>query len=73
MNNDQAQQQIEDLQSRLAFQEDAIDQLNKTVADQQQSIEVLRQQLQYLHSQLQQLAEQQVGHGEPGSEIPPHY
>ena len=63
---------IEDLQSRLSFQEDAIDHLNKTVAQQDQTIELLRQQIQYLYGQVKQLSEQQRS-ASPLNEIPPHY
>ena len=63
---------IEDLQSRLSFQEDAIDHLNKTVAQQDQAIELLRQQIQYLYGQVKQLSEQQRSEN-PLNETPPHY
>lgn len=65
------QDTIEDLQSRLSFQEDAIDHLNKTVAQQDQTIELLRQQVQYLYAQVRQLSEQRGE--ESQTEIPPHY
>lgn len=62
---------IEDLQTRLAFQEDAIDHLNKTVTRQDQLIELLQQQLQHLYGQVKQLSEQSAVSQQ--SEIPPHY
>ena len=62
---------IEDLQSRLAFQEDAIDHLNKTVTRQDQLIELLQQQVQHLYGQVKQLSEQNAVSQQ--SEIPPHY
>lgn len=62
---------IEDLQTRLAFQEDAIDHLNKTVARQDQLIELLQQQVQHLYGQVKQLSEQSGVSQQ--SEIPPHY
>jgi len=62
---------IEDLQSRLVFQEDAIDHLNKTVAEQAGQIDILQQQLRYLHDQIKQISEQQPETGT--TEIPPHY
>ena len=62
---------VADLQSRLLFQEDAIDHLNKTVAQQDQAIELLRQQVQYLYGQLKQLSEQRADMQQ--NEIPPHY
>ena len=62
---------IEDLQTRLVFQEDSIDQLNKTVARQDQAIELLQQQVQHLYGQFKQLSEQQAESSQ--TEIPPHY
>ena len=65
------QKTIEDLQSRLAFQEDTIDHLNQTVAQQDRAIELLQQQVQYLYDQLKQLSEQRSEQQQ--NEIPPHY
>lgn len=65
------QQVIQDLQSRLAFQEDAIDALNKTVTQQSGEINLLQQQLKYLHGQLKQMQELQKEQGQ--HEVPPHY
>lgn len=73
MDNTQLHETIHDLQSRLIFQEDAIDHLNKTVADQDKAIALLRQQIQYLYGQLKQISEQQRHEALPHSEIPPHY
>lgn len=62
---------IDDLQSRLVFQEDAIDHLNRSIANQDQAIALLKEQIQYLYGQVKQLSEQR---NEPGkTEIPPHY
>lgn len=71
MGDNDAYKTIEDLQSRLVFQEDAIDHLNKTIAQQDQAIELLRQQIQYLYGQLKQLSEQRSEASQ--NEIPPHY
>lgn len=62
---------IEDLQSRLVFQEDAIDHLNKTIAEQASQIDILQQQVKYLHDQIKQISEQQSATTDV--EIPPHY
>lgn len=67
------EEEIEDLQSRLAFQEDAIDHLNKTVAQQSEKIDQLQQQLQIVYGSIKVLAEQQGTEGISGIEIPPHY
>ena len=73
MNDEAENPLITDLQSRLLFQEDAIEHLNRTVAEQDRSIEQLRQQLTYLYGQLQQVLEQQAAAGDGGNDIPPHY
>ena len=65
------QKTIEDLQSRLSFQEDAIDHLNRTVAQQDKTIELLQQQVKYLYAQVKQLSEQRSEQQQ--NEIPPHY
>ena len=67
----ETQNVIDDLQSRLVFQEDAIDALNKTVAEQSGEINLLQQQIKYLHDQLKQLQELQKEQGQ--HEVPPHY
>ena len=71
MDNSDSHETIEDLQSRMVFQEDAIEHLNKTIARQEQAIELLRQQVEYLYGQLKQLSEQRPE--APQNEIPPHY
>lgn len=71
MKNETTQKTIEDLQSRLVFQEDAIEHLNKTIAQQGQAIELLQQQLQYLYGQVKQLSEQRSESQQ--NELPPHY
>lgn len=61
-----------DLETRLAFQEESIDQLNRSVAEQRQAIEQLRAQLAELALSLRQLAQSapQVSSEESP---PPHY
>ena len=69
--NNPLENDIQDLQSRLSFQEDAIDHLNKTAAEQASQIDILQQQIKYLHDQLKHMSEQQSQ--VTGVEIPPHY
>ena len=69
--NQVTEETIRDLQSRLAFQEDAIDALNKAVAEKSAEINLLQQQLKYLHAQVKQLQELQKEQGQ--HEVPPHY
>ena len=69
---DDLKQQLIDMQSQLAYQEHTVHELNEALADQQQEILVLRQQLQLL--KLRQ-DEQAAGSADPGPEEdkPPHY
>ncbi len=63
-------QVVEDLQSRVAFQEDTLQQLNAALAGQQQDILILRRQLKLLKERLDEQARDQ---GAPPIERPPHY
>jgi len=61
-----------DLQARLAFQEDAIDGLNRTIARQDAELAALRRDLEDVRRQLRALAPSPAGH--PADEPPPpHY
>jgi len=61
-----------DLEARLAFQEDALDALNRTVARQDAELALLRRDLEELRRQLRALAPSPAGSAadEPP---PPHY
>ncbi len=65
---------IVELESRLAFQEHSLNELNEVVTAQQEQIDALRSALQLLESRLSLLVAQT---GEPSAkpedEIPPHY
>ncbi len=68
--------EIEDLQIRISFQEDLIQELNRTVARQQTEIEALRRGLQLFQQRLQEV-ERSQSDGKDGEstdfELPPHY
>ncbi|MEP1472280.1 MAG: SlyX family protein [Halieaceae bacterium] len=73
--NESLLQQLHELQSQLAFQEDALESLNGAMAAQQQEILVLRRQLELLK---QRQDEQMAGAGsgaqaDNADEKPPHY
>lgn len=66
--------QVIDLQSRLAFQEDALQSLSGQMAMQAQELQVARQHIQMLNQKLNDLflqLEQKLA--EPLQERPPHY
>jgi SlyX protein len=64
--------QLIELQTRVAFQEDALLELTKTVADQQREILEFKKDLEQLQSQLRNLTSEEVM--SPSDEPPPpHY
>ena len=65
-------ERIDDLEARVAFQEDAINQLSDTLYSQQRAIERLEQQVKRLAQRVQGMEERGPG-AEPGHEPPPHY
>ena len=72
---DKLKRDVEELQSQLAFQEDAVKSLDGALARQQQEILTLRRQVELLHQRLrEQLAAQEGGQNlPPVEEKPPHY
>lgn len=62
---------LSEIEIKLSFTEDLVEELNRTVARQQQQIADLEQQVRDLRMQIQrnQPAEAET----PGHEIPPHY
>lgn len=67
------QQQVEELQSQLAFQEDTVSALNTAFAAQQREILTLQRQVALLKQRLDEQA-LQIGDAGPGAdEKPPHY
>lgn len=69
----EVQAQLEDLQSRLAFQDDALQTLQDVLADQQQSMLRLQRQLAELQERLDQGSLFDQLPAEAGPEVPPHY
>jgi SlyX protein len=64
-------ERINDLEVKVAFLEDLVDELNRTAFRQQQQIEVLVAQLATLREQLQGTAQPEFR--SLRDEIPPHY
>ena len=71
MNRPETERRLEELESRLAFQDDLIEKLNDIVARQDREILALVKRLQELGSKLDELAA--AAPGTPETEIPPHY
>lgn len=66
---------IDELEAKLSFAEDLIDELNRSVFRQQEQLDLLQQQLMLLHQHLQSVA-QNVTPNETRNlrdELPPHY
>jgi SlyX protein len=66
------EQRLVDIESKLAFQEDHLEELNKTVYEQQQKIERLEDICRALAGQVRSLAEAGNEKG-AANERPPHY
>jgi len=66
------EERIVELETRLAFQEDAIHHLNETVAAQQRRIDSLSGMLEVLSQRLQQFSTSPL-HGNEEEPPPPHY
>lgn len=62
---------ITNLEIKLSFTEDLIDQLNQTVYKQQQQIEFLYRELKSIKEQASD--EDGAGSNSPKDEVPPHY
>jgi len=65
------EQRLVALEVKTSFSEDLVDELNRTVARQQQQLESLARELMRLRRQVEDLGEQD-GAG-MGQEVPPHY
>jgi len=65
---------LDDLESRLAFQDDLIENLNEVVARQDQDLARLTLQLKALAAKLSDISQAGDGPADPAAhEIPPHY
>jgi len=65
---------IDELESRMAFQDDLIENLNQVVARQDREILQLQRQLEELQARFRELDESEAPAGPAaGFEIPPHY
>ncbi|MBK9161629.1 MAG: SlyX family protein [Nitrosomonadales bacterium] len=67
------EERLIDIETKLAFQEDQIDELNKTVYQQQQKLDQLTEVCKALAGQVRALAEAGNDGKSPANERPPHY
>ncbi len=63
---------IIDLQSKLAFQDETINELNIVITDQQNQLDQLREEIRLLSLRISNVAESTVG-SEEKEPPPPHY
>jgi SlyX protein len=61
------------LEVKASFTEDLLDELNRTVARQQQQLEALARELVRLRGQVEELGEQDGTGDGTRQEVPPHY
>ncbi|MGA7594860.1 MAG: SlyX family protein [Gallionella sp.] len=66
------EERIDNIESKITFQEDLIEELNKTVYQQQQKLERLEAFCQALAKQVVSMSEAR-NEGMPANERPPHY
>ena len=64
---------IADLQSKLAFQEDELEKMNDALYNQQLRMDALEQKLEQLSEQYEELADQTPDGATTVQEKPPHY
>lgn len=64
---------LDELESRLAFQDDLIENLNEVVIRQDRELVRLERRVRELETRLKEVAELAADPGGAGHEIPPHY
>ena len=70
--SDAVESRLAEIEIKLSFTEDLLEELNRTVFRQQQQIEQLQQELRALRQQLQ-TDDASAAPRDPGNEVPPHY
>jgi len=66
------EERLESIEAKITFQEDLIEELNKTVYQQQKKLERLEAVCESLTKQVQSMVEAR-SEGMPANERPPHY
>ena len=64
--------EIEDLQVRLTYQEESLQQFGITVIKQQNEIDILKQELERLTQRVRELTPEDIGSADE-EPLPPHY
>lgn len=63
---------LNDLETRVAFQDDLLDTLNTIVAEQQQQLDLMQREIRLLYEQIKTLSPSDIA-GSNEQERPPHY
>ncbi len=70
----QIEQQLEELQTKVAFQDDAIEQLNEIITKQDSIIRKMEERFLLIGEKIQDMESQMPSKGfNPADELPPHY
>ena len=72
-NNERPEERLETIETKIAYQEDLIEELNKTVYQQQQKLERLEATCKSLAQHVASLYESASDGSKPENEKPPHY
>lgn len=73
MSENDLNQQMAELETQLAFQEDHLQKLNDVMVDQQKRIDALEAGLRHYEKRLREIQEGAGGESAIESETPPHY
>jgi SlyX protein len=63
---------LNDLETRVAFQDDLLETLNTIVAQQQQQLDLMQREIRLLYEQIKSLSPSDIA-GSTEQERPPHY
>ena len=63
---------LNDLETRVAFQDDLLETLNAIVAEQQQQLDLMQREIRLLYEQIKSLSPSDIGNSAE-QERPPHY
>ncbi len=67
---------IDELEIKLAFQDDTIEALNKVITDQDKRIQLLEESIRQVYKELKEKGDQDsagIENFDPARELPPHY
>jgi SlyX protein len=66
-------EKIIEIETKMAFQEETIEQLNDVIIGQQKTLDTLKQQVIQLNTKIKEESQQWQSDNNPTDETPPHY